>query len=246
MQFNQIVMRKKAGRVARLTLLATAIVLSAIGALIADSATKQRDFSGRISVDICRKTDDGKWEVMDRIETNASFSASVLQLASGGEVKTNHVWNGRTAKGRQASVKLAGAGKSKFNLATGELQLTDMPFEVTMDGKKDRFPVKLTTEQVSTLIGDFSGKRAQINGRTARLAMVGTSAPKKTNIMSIEDVFSRREKSSGSQVVARKSASAAEQVAEQRGTGKGGNGPALLDLVEVVVVVKGDGQLTAK
>ncbi|MGH9843625.1 MAG: hypothetical protein ACREEM_33225 [Blastocatellia bacterium] len=245
MQFNQIITQKKAGRIVRLMLLTTAIVLSAIGALIAEGA-KQRDFSGRINVDICRKTADGKWEVIDRIETSANFSASVLQLASGGELKTDHVWNGRTAKGRQASVRLAGAGKSKFNLATGELQLTEMPFEVTMDGKKDRFSVKLTTEQVTTLIGDFSGKRAQITGRTARLAMVGTSVPKKTNLMNVEDIVSRPDKSPGNRAVAGKSASAAEQVAEQRGGGKGGNGPALLDLVEVVVVVKGEGQLTAR
>jgi hypothetical protein len=153
-----------------------------------------------------------------------------------------------TAKGRQASVRLAGPGRSKFNPATGELQLIDLPFEVTVDGKKDRLSVNMTTEQVSTIIGSFSGKRAQISGRTARLAMVGTSAPKKTSIMSTEDASGQRDKPFGNQAVARKKAGGMEQIAEQRGTRKIGNGPLLPNPgeLEAVAVFRGEGQVTGK
>jgi hypothetical protein len=181
MQFNQIVTQRNAGRIARLTLLTMAVALSLVGALIAESLTKQREFIGKIFMTVYRKTPEGKWEEFDRIETNTRFTVSVMQLATGGKVESDYVWNGRTAKGHQASIRMAGPAGSKFNPATGELRLENLVFDVTVNGRKDRFSYGLTTDHLSTPVGAFSGKRARITGRTAELRMVGMSVPIKKN-----------------------------------------------------------------
>jgi hypothetical protein len=241
MQFNQIVTQRNAGRIARMTLLTMAVALSLVGALIAESLTKQREFIGKIFMTVYRKTPEGKWEEFDRIETNTRFTVSVMQLATGGKVESDYVWNGRTAKGHQASIRMAGPAGSKFNPATGELRLENLVFDVTVNGKKDRFSYGLTTDHLSTPVGAFSGKRARIAGGAAELAMVGKSVPKKTRLMDILDPVAggRSGKRAGN----------AGQATEQRaGVTRGKNaGLVAIDLAdEVMMVINGEGRLTAK
>jgi hypothetical protein len=231
MQFNQIVSHKKAGRIVRLALLTMTVALLAVivifkdlpgvggqsrKVMVPESSTKQPEFLGKLFAQVYRKTPEGKWLEIERIETTTSFSLSMQQAGTSGEVKSGEVWNGRTAKGHRVSIQMPGATKGKFDPKTGEMRLTDVPIEMVVDGKKDRFSFQLTTEEISTPTGALSGKRAPITGGAAQLVMVGKSAPKVTRIMDILDPVAGGR--SG------KAVDKAEQVNEQRaGVARGKN-----------------------
>jgi hypothetical protein len=146
------------------------------GVMFAGALTANRDFDGSIRLEVCRKNAEGGWEVIDKDTKPLRFSASVLSAASGSTVGTDFTWRSRTAKGVDFTVRLTGAGSASFDFKTGQLDLSSMPFEVEVGGKRVRVPLTLTTESVTSPIGLINGKRAAINGRTAQLSVVGVGA----------------------------------------------------------------------
>lgn len=90
------------------------------------------------------------------------------------QVTTNFVWNGSTVRGRQVSVRLAGVASSNVDLTTGKVE-TNLPFELTLANKKYSLPVLATTETITDAFGTISGKRANIQKRSATLRLVGST-----------------------------------------------------------------------
>lgn len=160
----------------RLALLATIAVVVAFGILVADTVTKEREASGTLTVELCKRGQLGKWDVVDRISAPVSISASILDFASGKRIKTAHVWEGRSEKGRRFVVR-AGEGNVDFNPVAGLLAL-DLPLNFELNGKKFSFNSKISTESVSAPIGQLSGKKAVLQNRTLTAGLVGFSAVK--------------------------------------------------------------------
>jgi len=65
----------------------------------------------------------------------------------------------------------------KFDPARGLLEV-NVTLDTTIDGKKVGFPAKLTTESVSSPIGQLSGQRAALSGGTLTAGLAGFSAIK--------------------------------------------------------------------
>jgi hypothetical protein len=156
------------------------LFLAAAGALIAETATKQRDFDGQIKLSLCGPDGKGGWVVKDTLSGNLRFPFSVTDLASGKTLKSDFVWNGRTAKGHAFRVRLTGQGQASFNAANGQIE-ERLPLEVEVAGRKESFLIALSTETVKTAIGSLSGKRARINGNIGEMALVGESPLKQIN-----------------------------------------------------------------
>lgn len=184
MSFNRTSLNLGSRRGLKLSLLAVLTMFVAFGALAASAVFKQRDATVDLKVRLCKKGSDGKWAVIDEANGAVSFSASVADVASGKEVGTSHVWNVRSQKGRQLSIRLQRAGKVNLNVTSGLLAL-DLPFEVSVDGKKTSFNTKLSTEQITTPIGSLSGKKAEINtsARTLTAAVAGFSVLKQRDLV---------------------------------------------------------------
>ena len=151
------------------------VTLLTVGGLFANALFAQRDFSGNLRFELCQADANGKWKIIDTVDAPTSFTASVAELAGGNEVVSNTVWSGSSANGRKLSVRLLRAGKAAFDLKTGKLVLSQMPFEVTINGQKELVSYNLTTESVEGATGLISGKRAVINGKQATVALVGST-----------------------------------------------------------------------
>ena len=185
---------KKIMRVTACLLLATLLVtLITASGLFARALFAQRDFSGTIRVELCKPDANGKWQIIDSVEAPASFSASVAELAGGNEVMSKAVFANTSAKGRKVSVKLLRAGKASFELKTGKLVLTQMPFEVTVDGQKEFVTFNLTTESAEGANGLISGKRAQVNGSQASLGVVGSTKIRTDKLASAGQIIKKVE-----------------------------------------------------
>ena len=169
------------------------VTLVAASGLFARALFAQRDFSGTIRVELCKPDANGKWQIIDSVEAPASFSASVAELAGGNEVMSKAVFTNTSAKGRKVSVKLLRAGKSSFELKTGKLVLTQMPFEVTVDGQKELVTFNLTTESAEGANGLISGKRAQVNGGQASLGVVGSTKFRTDKLASVGQIIKKVE-----------------------------------------------------
>ena len=81
MQFAQIKNRTFKHVIKRAFILSL-IVMTALGALIADTVTKPRDFDGQIKLSICGSDGKGGWVVKDSIAANLRFGFTVADLAA--------------------------------------------------------------------------------------------------------------------------------------------------------------------
>jgi hypothetical protein len=176
MPINFMPLKTGAGKFA----VALLITLAAVGALIADTVTKQRDFDGQIKLSICGSDGRGGWVVKDTVTTGIRFGFSVTDVANGKTIRSDFVWSGRTAKGVSFRARLLGQGQASFNAANGAIE-ERLPLELELNGKKESFQLPLSTEQVKTAIGSLSGRRAQINGNVGQMALVGESFLKQVN-----------------------------------------------------------------
>ncbi len=207
------------------------ILLTAVGALIADTATKQRDAMTNVMIEICQKDANGQWQVIDKGRAPANFTASVADLASGKELSGNIGWSVRTNNGAQINVRMARAAKVNLNVAAGTMML-DVPFDVTVNGKRLSFTTKLSTESQSTPIGTLSGKRAEINmsERSLRAGVAGFSSTNNREVIA--------------ELVGKQKAEASGQKKEIRAPGVVGGAAGLP--AELIVVIRGDGKVVAR
>ncbi|MCG3161931.1 MAG: hypothetical protein JMDDDDMK_03159 [Acidobacteria bacterium] len=184
MSFNRQSLNFKSRRGLMLSLLALSVMFAAFSVFAANAVFKQRDAAVDLKIRLCKKTADGKWEVVDEAKSSFNFSASVADVASGKDINTNHVWNPTSQKGRKISVRLQRAGKVQLNPINGLLAL-DLPFEVTVDGKKILLNTKLSTENTSSPIGPLSARRAVIdkNARTLTAGVAGFNTIKQRDLV---------------------------------------------------------------
>lgn len=210
------------------------MTLAAFGWLAAE-AGKQRDASGTITLELCKKGENGQWQVIDRIKSPVNFTASVMDLAAGKEITSNFSWRGTSEKGLRAEGRMLRAGKVKLDVTRGMLEL-DLPMEATVNGKKIPLNVKLTTESVSSPTGQLSGKKASLNNGTMTGGIVGFSVIKQRDLV---DELAKVGDNSGS-MLARK----VEQKKEIRTSGVVGGSAGLSE--ELIVVMRGDGTVRAR
>ncbi len=210
------------------------MTLAAFGWLAAE-AGKQRDASGTITLELCKKGENGQWQVIDRIKSPVNFTASVMDLAAGKEITSNFNWRGTSEKGLRAEGRMMRAGKVKLDVMRGMLEL-DLPMEATVNGKKIPLNVKLTTESLSSPTGQISGKKASLNNGTLTGGIVGFSVIKQRDLV---DEMAKVGDNSGS-MLARK----VEQKKEIRTSGVVGGSGGLSE--ELIVVMRGDGTVRAR
>lgn len=206
----------------RLIASVTLTLLVAFGALIADTVSKQRDATTNVTLEICKKGANGQWDIIDRAKAPANFTASVMDLASGKELTSNVNWSAKTEKGTALNVKLGRGVKVNLNPQRGLLEL-DTPFEISVNGKKMMLVTKLTTESISTPIGQLVGKRADLNiqAKTLTAGVVGFGSTKQRDV--IDEIL---------------------RGVESKGKAATVGGTRAVD--ELIVVIKGDGRVVAK
>jgi len=208
----------------------------AFGIIVADSVSKQRDASGIITLELCRKGANGQWEVIDRVKSPVNFTASVADLAAGKEINSNFSWRGTSEKGLRAEGRMLRAGKVRLDVLRGLLEL-DLPMEATVNGKKIPLNVKLTTESVSSPTGQLRGKRAELNGNTLTGGIVGFSTIKQRDLVDELAKVGDNNKSAFGQKLEQKKDSI-------RTSGVVGGSGGLSE--ELIVVLRGDGKVTAR
>jgi hypothetical protein len=136
---------------------------------------EKRDFNGTLHIQICRKAANGSWEVIDEAKINSSFTTNLIQAGRNEKLNTAFNWRARSAKGHDLSFRLVGNADPRFNPTTGFFELRNTNYELTVLGVRQNIVFDLTTESINAPNGTFSGKRAQVNGNTGTLALVGVS-----------------------------------------------------------------------
>jgi hypothetical protein len=165
-------------RVFSLTAITIVVTFATVSGFLLHGASKKSTFDGELTVTVCRKLPNGSWEVIDKARGNTSLEASLVELASSKEFTSNHVWNPTTEKGRRISTRLVRAGKVNADLNSGRFDITSLPIETVVDGKRIIADVPLTTESISAPNGEsLTGKRARIVNRQAEIGLVGVSKP---------------------------------------------------------------------
>lgn len=148
------------------------VVMTALGAIVAGTVTKQREASGDVLLELCKKKANGQWVVIDRAKGKVTASASVLDVAKGKEFKSNLTWDNRSEQGRQISVKQIGEGKATVDPASGEVNL-EIPFIINVDGRTLSLTAKLTNQPTTTPVGTVTSKRLEIRGTTLSAGVAG-------------------------------------------------------------------------
>ncbi|MGE0129928.1 MAG: hypothetical protein AB7U82_17740 [Blastocatellales bacterium] len=241
MSFNRKSISLNSRRGLKLSLLVALTMFVAFGVFAANVVTKQRDAAVDLKVRLCKKAANGKWEVIDEAKGSVNFTASVAEVASGKDVNTSHVWSPTSQKGRKLSIRLQRAGKVNLNPVTGLLSL-NLPFEVSVDGKKVSFVSNLSTENTSSPIGSLNAKRAEINtsARTLTAAVAGFTTLKQRDLI---DNVARVGEGKGKVVVNHE-----EQIKGRkesiRTPGVVGGSAGVLE--EFIVVIEGAGKATAR
>lgn len=157
-------------------LLLSLVALLALGVWATNTAlTQKRDFTGTLHIQICRKGTNGNWDVIDEARINSSFTTNLVQFGRNEKLNTPFHWQARSAKGNDLSFRLVGNADPRFNPSNGFFELRNTNYELTVLGVRQNIVFDLTTERLNAPNGTFSGKRAQVNGNTGTLALVGVS-----------------------------------------------------------------------
>ena len=162
-------------------LIATIILFVAFGLLVAKTATRPLDVELRIHIKICKKTEKGKWEVIDEVgPKNVNFRASLLELAKDRKVSSDVVIAATSKKGKPYKARLLGPAKIDYNPLTGRIQ-GEMIYEITYGKKTTSVPGKFTTDVQPSPVGDLHGKCAKgilgIDRTTVKVVSALTFAP---------------------------------------------------------------------
>jgi hypothetical protein len=176
--------RSRQPRVLKIALLSTLVAVLAFGALATNAVLRQkRDFNGTLQIQICRKAANGAWEVIDEAKINSNFTTNLIQAGRNEKLNTDFNWRARSAKGHELSFRLVGNADPRFNTTTGFFELRNTNYELTVLGVRQNIVFDLTTETVNAPNGTFSGKRAQVNGNTGTLALIGVSKFKPSPVL---------------------------------------------------------------
>lgn len=151
----------------------TALFIACL-ALVAATVITSGEATGTVSVEICRKAENGTWEVIDRGKAPIQCALNYNGTPGNTNVSSSPSWswNFTSEKGRRVSATILRNGKARFDATTGLLEM-DLPVEVNVDGKRDRFTYKQTTESLNTIIGTLSGKRMTMTSDGFSGATVG-------------------------------------------------------------------------
>jgi len=140
---------------------ATTIVLSATGLILAATVTRPHDVVLRTHIEIYQQGKNGAWQKIDEVgPTPVTFSASLLELAMGRKIASDFVLETRSMKGRRYSARLINPAALNHNPATGRAEV-NLVFEVTYDAAKATVPALLTTESLGTPAGTRRGNRTR-------------------------------------------------------------------------------------
>jgi hypothetical protein len=173
----------KSRRLVGVTLITIIAMLALLGIALAEAA-KKRSFDGRVVIRVLKKGQLGQWREVDSVDSPLNFKASLLDAAAGKEATSDHFWSARSAKGRNFSLRLAGAGKISADLEAGRFDLKQFPFEVGVAGKKHRILLDLSTEGASPPNGQtLNGKRGPVVNRAADVGVVGFSSLKGNDLI---------------------------------------------------------------
>lgn len=144
----------------------------ALGALLVHTATEKRQAVGQSTLDLCQSDGHGGWKVIDRVQAQLNFEISLTDAVSSKVLDLHPNWTGTSAKGCQGSVDWARPTDLHWDLKSGKLDLVT-PYVLKLNGHEIQIPISCSTESITTPIGTFKGRRAELNGRTLSAAIVG-------------------------------------------------------------------------
>jgi hypothetical protein len=171
-------MQRNLSRILGITTLTTFTTFLVVGGFLLHAATQKREFSGKITIKVCKKLPNGQWQEIDKAEGPLSFDGNLAEAGSSKQFTTNRVWSSTSAKGQSFNAALQGAGKLTADLTSGKFDFSSVPIKLTANGKTVVADFSLTTDSVTVPNGEsLSGKRVRIVNKQGDIAVVGFSKP---------------------------------------------------------------------
>lgn len=150
------------------------ITCLAVSALAAHALFSERQVTTGVVLKLCKKNANGGWDIVEQARGTLNFTANVADAANG-YISTDHIWNFRGDKGTEGTARVR-PGRFSFDNGSGLLTF-NLPFEIALkNGKRLTREVKLTTESLTTPLGQLSGKKAVIQGDSLVALLVGFTA----------------------------------------------------------------------
>jgi hypothetical protein len=172
MKFKETDIKRLIGHSVKVGLLIFIFALLAFGALLTHTATEKRQAVGESSLTLCQSDGHGGWKVIDRVQAHLNFEISLTDAASSKVLDLHPNWNGTSERGCQGSVGWERATDLHWDVKSGKLDLIT-PYVLKLNGHEIRIPISCSTESITTPIGTFKGRRAELSGRTLSAAIVG-------------------------------------------------------------------------
>ena len=187
----------------RCAVVASIFVLVVISLVFATEAGKKRSFQGRGEFLFCRRGSGGKWEVFDKWRPELTFKVSVTDIAARKEFTSDGTWSGETENGHRISIRLSGPGKAKVSLTEGTVEVEELPFAFTVDGKNLNESFKATSGTTDGANGPITGQRAVFDSaaRTLTFAVVGSKQVRVPAEFVNRTAEARTEQSKGSALI---------------------------------------------
>jgi hypothetical protein len=224
MKFEQTITCRLVGAI-----LVVALLMAAPSLLIADWVNEKYEFNGSIHVEVCQKTNSG-WTVIDKLSVSNLNIPATATWPTGKtpranfQLESDYSWEGSTQRGHEVKLKLLQAGRAKCDPAQNFLEI-EFPLGLAIDGQSAETTIKLTTQSIAGPMRPLNGK-LEIHGQTATATLVGTGGLKAERLA---ELLARHQQPGGS--------ASGEQ-------GYGAKRPDRNSPPEVVLVIRGEGQLT--
>jgi hypothetical protein len=174
MRFTYSNFKQQLSRAVKPVLLTLVISSVTLGALAAYVASERFRVTADLDLALCEPDHLGGWKVLDRLRSNVSFESTLTDLAAGRDVRSNDSWSPRSERGCAFSVRLVRPGRQKWDTANGVYEL-ELPIEVSLKGKNIPLTLKLTSESLSTPLGDLTGQDAVWANKTLSAGLVGVA-----------------------------------------------------------------------
>jgi hypothetical protein len=165
-------------RIRRIAIALALLTISTLSFASISVAANAEQFQGSVELLFCIKNGDGRWDQIDKLTIpSVRFAATLDAITKGKAVAGDLEFQGKTASGRDVSVRALRPGKSVPNLTDGKVGLL-LPLRITVNGKSSDVNLDLSTEPIQGLTGPIilNGHRLEVDQATGtvKFALVGS------------------------------------------------------------------------